>query len=273
MRWTSYGQKKHKNLKHTPDTRLLRHLLGALSDAKAIKGVSGQDPAIRGLAGLVTSQIKNLDQDQIDQQTLGDILASGEPKLIGRVIETQKTVVLESYQWRRLLRSSQPEGVRKLIESKTLSVRNATPHIFARVAASHEEWSELADLLTDYGVIPDRDILDKKYRGLFAQPRVANHAAQHLKKQVVKFPAAYQEFTKGFLGNNNLYRAFLMQRAGVDMDKLASTSSQRRPTLEMLKDLLRSGHARIQMHMIAPTLEATLIHHKEIAQVLHDRMR
>jgi hypothetical protein len=273
MRYTPYGKAINQTSKQPPNTKLLRHLAASLSDAKAIKGVSAQDPAIRGLLGLVNKQVQDLGDGEIDQQTLGDLLATGEIKLIGRVKNAEKVVELQSYQWRRLLRTTRPETVRKLIEGKTLSVQNASPHLFSRIASHDDDWGDLIPMATSHGHVADRNALSKRFRGLYAHPRVAPYAAKHLQDQIAKFPGYYEELSKNFSAKGAVYRVFLINQAGLSLKKMDSIPPRKDGVIAMLKELMQSGHARIKMFAISPNLETSLINHKEIAKTLHDKMR
>lgn len=256
--------------KPTRQVALLRHLAGAYADAAAVSGVIASLPEMRALSEAVHHAIGQVSAEDLDLQTMGDVIVTDRSDLISRLPATARQVPLQSYHWRRLVKISTGARIRKLLEDGLVTPKGLLPHILSAHCAGKRDLEQLVPLATSLTNLPDFAVLDPRYRGLMAQKNCHAMAAEHLRDQVRKFKDHYVEMGKNCLAKNQLYRTLLLTLAGLPITKLdAAIDTGRVPARTFFKNLTSSGHARIALIDIAPDLEKAIQNHKKVEEFLH----
>ncbi len=268
------SKKTNRTSKIPPEVKLLRKLAISLSDAKAIRGISPGAPAIRSLADTLKTQIKQCGAFPLDPTTLGDLLATGEADMLQVADADDIRISLQDDQWRRYLKTTKPDIVRKLIERQKLSCKGIAPHLFAQMAKGSSQWADVLGFVEAHSSQPDKLTISKRHRGLLAHPSVNLAAAGYLRNEVERFPSHYRELAKNFIAQGKAYRVLVLHQAGIGFDEMeASPPDPKQPVRRMFREINSSGHARISFHSIAPNLAITLKNHASVANWLHEKLR
>lgn len=259
--------------KQTPQVRLLNSLTNALSDAKAIQGVCQDDPSLHLLADSILSTLENLDVEELDAHTRGQLVITGDARIISLVVDEKRPLVLDGHQWRRFLKVVDPDMVGGLISRGHLHPGGMVAHILARSAADNSLWGQLLPLATEFSTAPDTTVLSVHLRGLISHPRIARHAAAHLRDQVAKFPQRYSEIARCHLSQCHLYRPLLIQQAGLCKTTLTSNPPWPDcPARALFRELQTSNHARLELMKFTHSLEETIQNHRQLHAFLHARL-
>jgi hypothetical protein len=245
-----------------------------LSDAKAIRNVSEDDPSLKFLSKSLLSTLEKCGGTDLDIQTRGDLLATGDADLISRVDHNNRPVALENHQWRRLFKATNPDTLHDLLARKLLNPRGMVAHALAKTGSGNSSWGRILSLITEISTEPDTTLLSPHLRGLVSHAKITPHAATYLREQVAKFPKRYGEIAKCHLSQHHLYRPFLLHKAGLSECILTSNPpAPDCPARALFRNLQTSGHARLEIIALTSSLEDTIRNHENISAFLHSRMR